>query len=62
MGIAREVAVRANAGKLIRISWMRTGLFAPTLVCLYPGFGYAPLVRPGNDTRPRADRLACLRP
>src|SRR5207344_317643 len=29
-----------------------------TRIYLCRGSGFAPLVRPGNDTRPRADRLA----
>ena len=57
-GIAREVAVRANAGKVDPDQLDADWIISPTLVCLYPGCGYASLVPPGNDTRPRADRLA----
>src|SRR6516164_7051306 len=41
----------------IRTNWTRTGSFLPIPAYPYPGFGFVPLVQPGNATRLKVDHL-----
>ena len=59
-GIAHDVAVRANAGKLDADQLDTDWIISPDTNLPVPWIWIRALslVRPGNDTRPRADRLA----